>query len=115
MTNIIPEHQTFLSTNFEEGIKQCEYTFRQWYSASIIAYDKHCCFTDMKYQNETFRCKIAAYVEFAGIIYKDANYEYSRFLRKHLDWETENEKFGVRIILPENVGEDDEEKTEEDS
>jgi len=117
VSDIIAEHQLFLATNFEEGIKQCEYILRIWYGPPVEDYKSHCANTDVTYQNETYRCKIAAYIEFAGPHYEQDRVQYNGFLRQYLGWTTKNEKFGIQIILPDNVdetnGDNDEEIEEE--
>jgi len=99
--DIITDHQLFLVTRFEEGIKLCEYTFRRCYYPKTPSYKSHCKQTSNVCHNETVDGKFQAYLLFAEAVVDYFPNWMLEFLMERLHWKKENEMFGIRITLPD--------------
>lgn len=94
---VITYHQMFLHTHYKRGIEACENRFNEMYSlsGSIRSLPGY---THSDYLNESYSCKIKAYVDFAKHI-SFLPTTHKTFLKEIMLWKDQMEIFGVLITL----------------
>jgi len=99
---LIPYHQMFLQTNYEEGLVLCDDLFQEIYGERTTKYSPkpvHLRSMVRSDENKSLQCKIRAYVEFAEYISK-LEPRVLTFLKERLGWEREIECCGVYVTIP---------------